>query len=421
MSERTRPEAEHGDADEEELELADVQTLRTRQDLDGLLALARAHRTGTLGKDRDMKKALEAYLAAAELGSAEAEHSAALFYLAGGPIPQDLKEGAARLRAAAEKGSTPAKVYLGNLYELGIHYAKDVEKADVWYRAAARAAQIKDAPDTAEYQLQMAELGSARDYLALQADGHPAEELEPLLRKVRAHGFGLRVRDEGARMSTSDPLQTPVSLPKPATGPAAKPTPKASPTSPTSTAEADEAPAPKPKPKPAPKVKERPRDEAKPAAKPGSARFTPGLGLVAFLYAALFMATAAGAGYAATEGARHVLLPRMGELPLIKQDVRYILPAALLLLGVLPQLLVYRAGTVLKSLVGGALMAGVGWAAWGTGQAMFLADRGVQSAAFGVAGFLALLLALGVAGGAKPKRVKTKPSVSVWSDEDDEP
>ncbi len=369
-----------------------------------------------------MKRALDAYVAAAELGSAEAEHSAALFYLAGGPVPQDLKEGAARLRSAAEKGSTPAKVYLGNLYELGIHYAKDAEKADVWYRAAARAAQIKDPPDSPEYVQQMAELGSARDYLALSEAGTAKEELEPLLRKAKAHGYGLRVRAEGdARPSLVDPVpSSPAPRARPsgadkAAAATAAPTPGAAP--------AAKDPPPKDAPgKPAPtKEPAKPKPSAKKPERPGPSRFTPGLGLVAFLYATLFVGAAAGAGFALTEGAKHLLLPRLGELPLIKTDVHYIFPATLALFGVLPQLLVYRAGTVAKAVVGGAMMAGVGWAAWGTGQAMFVASRGAQSLAFGVAGFLALLLALGVAGGAKPKRVKKKPSVSVWSDVDDEP
>src|SRR5438270_8831525 len=101
-------------------------------DVVGLLALAKAYRTGTAPGGRDMKKCLETYRAAADLGSAEAEYAVALFHLTGGVVPQDLKEGATRLRAAAEKGSVAAKVYLGNLYELGIHYKADPEKADVW-------------------------------------------------------------------------------------------------------------------------------------------------------------------------------------------------------------------------------------------------------------------------------------------------
>jgi hypothetical protein len=59
---------------------------------------------------------------------------------------------------------------------------------------------------------------------------------------------------------------------------------------------------------------------------------------------------------------------------------------------------------VLKALVLGALVAGVGWVAWGTGQGAFHGDRPLQALAFGLAGFLAGLLVLGLIGGAKAPR-----------------
>ena len=103
------------------------------------------------GVPRDLTKCLACYREAAALGSAEAEYAVALFLLSGGSVPQDLKEGAARLRSAADKGDLGAKVYLANLYELGVHYARDPEKADVWYRSAARGAGIQEAPGTQQY------------------------------------------------------------------------------------------------------------------------------------------------------------------------------------------------------------------------------------------------------------------------------
>src|SRR5438270_13751036 len=126
-SERDR-ERDPYEADESELGEAagpdafDLDALVKQANVPGLLALAKAHRSGTAPGGRDMAKCLEAYRAAAELGNAEAEYAVALFYLNGGPaVAQDLKEGTTHLRSAAEKGSIPAKVYLGNLYELGIH------------------------------------------------------------------------------------------------------------------------------------------------------------------------------------------------------------------------------------------------------------------------------------------------------------
>src|SRR5580692_2998402 len=148
----------------------DMGTLRARGDADGLLELARAYRAGTGGMPRDLPKCLACYREAAKLGSAEAEYSVALFYLSGGVVAQDLKEGAARLRAAADGGYLPAKVYLANLYELGVHFAEDSTKADVWYRSAARAAEIKADAQSPEYAKAMADLGCARFCLALAED-----------------------------------------------------------------------------------------------------------------------------------------------------------------------------------------------------------------------------------------------------------
>jgi len=61
-----------------------------------------------------MAKCLDAYRAAAALGSAEAEYGVALFYMNGGTVvPQDLKEGTMRLRSAAE--TVPSPLWTGLL------------------------------------------------------------------------------------------------------------------------------------------------------------------------------------------------------------------------------------------------------------------------------------------------------------------
>ena len=53
--------------------------------------------------------------------------------------------------------------------------------------------------------------------------------------------------------------------------------------------------------------------------------------------------------------------------------------------------------------------AGLGWVAWGTGQGAFHGDRPLQALAFGLAGFLAGLLVLGLVGGAKQPRSAPRP------------
>src|SRR5436190_5482785 len=103
-----KPEGSEANAAEEELgaEALDLEGLKRNGDVEGLLALARAYRSGSAAGGRDMKKCLDAYRAAADLGSADADYAVALFCMNGAAfVPQDLKEGTTRLRSAAEKGS----------------------------------------------------------------------------------------------------------------------------------------------------------------------------------------------------------------------------------------------------------------------------------------------------------------------------
>lgn len=347
----------------------DLDALRARGDVEGLLALARAYRSGDAPGGRDMRRCLDAYRAAAELGSADAEYAVALFRMRGGIVAQDLKEGTTHLRAAAGRGSVPAKVYLGNLYELGIHYKADPEKADVWYRNAARGALIDAEPGSEAHARALADLGCVRYVLALIDSGAAAgDDAARLIQRARAHGYGLRTTSE-------------VAVDSPAlSGPAAK------------IEEADEA-----------------DERAVVAKEPGPSRAAIGLG--AFGYALLFAIAGLGAAYAATRGARELiahgaLLPGLGE----RTDA--VFPLVLGLVGVLPTWLVYRLGTVLKALAIGAFFGGIGWVAWGTGRAELHALRSVQTLAFGLAGFLAALLVLGLSGGTKrePPRPRRRPT-----------
>lgn len=342
-------------------------------DLEGLLALAKEKRAA-----RDMKGCYEAYRAAADLGSAEGEYAVALFAMTGSAVvPQDLKEGTMRLRAAAEKGSVPAKVYLGNLYELGIHYRADPEKADVWYRNAARSAKIEAEPGTDDHARALAELGCARYALALVESGAIAEEDERsrLLARAKAHGYGLKVRDAAApeapadRATITDALAGVEARQRANTTPATKAA--------------------------------RARTEKTPAkAAPSSTRVRDGL--AAFGYAILFALAGLGAGYAAMLGARE-LVAHGTALPGIGTRADLVFPIVLAAIGVLPAWLVYRTSAFAKALVAGAVMGGVGWVGWGTGQAIH-ASREVQTIAFALAGFLAGLLVLGILGGAKKSK-----------------
>lgn len=416
----------------DEAEEAEAAASESGTDIPGLLALAKAYRSGTAPGGRDMKKCLESYRAAAALGSAEAEYAVALFSMNGGTVvAQDLKEGTTALRSAAEKGSVAAKVYLGNLYELGIHYKADPEKADVWYRNAARSAAVEAEQGTPEWTTAMAELGCARHALVLAAGAVEEEEKTRILARARAHGYGLRIRtaahaSDGDRATFVDALAG-AELGVPPTGSARAMTGTPPPvavdvpghagrerkdTSPETRRAKDKVEErAKSIPPPAAPAKtltaseraslERADRAAKKAAAERSARISGAL--AAFGYALLFMLAGVGAAYAAALGARE-LVGHGHVLPGLGKNTRYVFPIVVGVVGVLPAWLVYRFGTFVKGLLAGAVIGGIGWVAWGTGRAVFHSDRQVQALAFGLVGFLVGLLVLGLLGGTKQSR-----------------
>jgi hypothetical protein len=359
---------------------ATLEELVAREDVDGLLALAKAHRGGTDGVTKDLKQCLACYAAAAKLGSAEAEYGAALFYLSGGVVAQDLKEGATRLRTAADGGFLPAKVYLANLYELGVHYAADTAKADVWYRNAARGAGIDADPAGDEYARAMADLGCVRYALALAEDpSASAEDRERFLKKAKAYGYQLKIRRDRASMAAAEPA---------AVDAAAATTETVREASPKKAAKAA------PEPKDA-EPKKRAAARAPSASVLGS--------LAAFAYETMFVAASIAAGYLAHLGALE-LVHHGTAIPLLGHRLYLIIPILLAVIGVLPAFLMYKAGTVVRALAIAAIAGGAGYAVWEAGRALLFATREIQTLAFGVAGFLATLLVLGLFGGVKPPR-----------------
>ncbi len=393
MSERPdrRESAEAGSAEEA---LSELDSLREAGDVAGLLALAKAHRTGD-GAEKDLRACLKAYEVAAELGDAEAHNAVALFYLAGGVVPQDLKTGVTHLRTAADAGHAAARVYLGNLYELGVHYGKDSSKADVWYRTVARGANLIGAPDSPaadspEFDRAMAELGCVRHLYKLRAAGLPEADDQVLTRRAMQLGLRLATRqssDPGERASVfGDGQSGPL---KPGDVAAAKPAPKPG----------------------AASTEQEARDKLQKLDKETKVkpkgRMSVAAGLAGFGYTFLFFAFSTGAGYALTQGA-HVLMEHGTVIPVLGTRTHLILPLALGVFGVLPTFLVYRASSILRALLGAAAASGIGWALWGTGTYAFLHDRMQQSVAASVAGFLAALFVIGLLGGTKKTDPKAK-------------
>lgn len=363
----------------------------SRGDAAALREIAKAYRSGTRGMPRDLKACFDCYEAAAKLGDPESHYALALFLFAGGVVPADSKAAATHLRAAADGGLVDARVYLANLYELGIHYKADSEKADVWVRSAARAAGIADGSEDFEHKL--AALGVVRFAKPIIDDGAtPTDERDALLRKIKARGFSLKLREE---RDSIVPSRTPPPVAvnvdgTPASTSAVGPTPGAT------------EPADAPKKAPEPEKKPAPRKTADKSKKQSS--LTIGPGAASFAYMLAFSIAAFGAGYLAGEGAR-VLHESQGALPLFEHRVDLVFPSVVGALLVFPSLLVYRARTVASALFVAALSTAVGLHLHGTPAGHWMATRVLQGLAFGVGAFLGTLLVFGMLGGAKKRKL----------------
>lgn len=394
--------------DEEHEHELDLAALKASADMVGILALAKAYRTGSAPGGKDMKKCLETYQAAADLGSAEAEYAVALFFLSGGIVAQDLKEGTARLRAAAEKGSIPARVYLGNLYEQGVFYKADPEKADVWYRNAARVSKLDAEAGTDAYTRGLAELGCVRYVLALsETGGLSDDEKARYSARAKAHGYGLKVRDgvaEAERLTLTDALVSAEAAaqtvaPTDVVAPSARSKDFSKTVPETRLGREKQEADTKARLEDTGKHKRAPKPKAEGRAEPSRAKEAAG----AFAYALLFAVAGLGAAYASLLGARE-LVAHGHVLPLLEKKTHLVFPIVLGAVGVLPAVLVYKLSAFAKGVLFGAVAGGVGWVAWGTGRGMFHASREVQVIAFALAGFLAGLFVLGLVGGAKTKK-----------------
>lgn len=363
----------HEDARSEAAEegLPSIEELVAAGDAPRLLELAKGYRAS-----RDLKACLACYEAASTLGSAEAQHAVALFLLSGGVVAKDEKRAAVLLREAADKGHLPSRVYVANLYELGIHYKQDAAKADVWYKNAARTAQIQEVPDSYGFAYAMADLGCVRYCLQVIADPETSEDDRVhFARKAKAYGY----REKGRE--TAPPPEPTATLDDTQTAPERPPAKRA--------AEAKVAAKPTPK-----------EEEEKPRPKKPSS-LTVGPGLAAFGWALVLVGAAVAAGYLGLEGAR-LLVAKYG--PILGAHEERIVLGVSAGLAVVGALMVYTWKSVFKALFAAGLFAGLGWFVWRAPHTHLFHLQPAQGIAFGVAGFLAALLFLGIGGGAKKRR-----------------
>ena len=382
---------------------ASIDALVARGDANALIELGASYRAGTAPGGKDAFAALECFEAASRLGSSEAEYLVGLAFFNGRGIEVDRAEGAKRLRSAAQRGSVRAKVYVANLYELGVHYEADKDKADVWYRNVARAAEIDAAPGTDEYEIALAELGCVRQCLTLVADDAlPKKDRAFYLKKAKSMGYRHRLETARAARTPNPEAQAETQAETQAEIQTATSAEASIETEATAQPEGARGEEPRPE--------STPEDEDEPGASvPLGSRWTFGHGLAAFVVALFFAAAATATGWLAMEGSRALAelgrpIPLLG--PSMSAEASLGLFATIVFaLGVLPAMSTYRPRVVAIGTFVGGIAAAAGWFLFASLPLLW--DATAQAAAFGLGGYLVLVLVLGVLGGTRVRpRIK---------------
>lgn len=370
-----------------------IDELVAREDVEGLMELAAAHRVGTPHAERSLFDALQCYEAASRLGSAEAEYHVGRAHFAGVGVTADPAEGAKRIRSAAQRGELRAKVFVANLYEMGLVYAADADKADVWYRNVARAAGVEADPESEAYELAMAELGCVRYCLTLVADeALPKKDRAFYLKKAKAMGYAQKLAELRAEKARAQAARDEAARDEAARSEAAQREAAQKTTAveePEAAAESAEAPA----------AEGEEKGEEERDALLGE-RWTFGWGSLAFLAASFFAAASVAAGGLAWEGS--VALARAGRaVPYVEGRHWLVYLATVIALGVLPATAAYRGRVVaMAAALGGALATG-GFYLYDAQPLLW--DRVAQATAGGLVGFLGLLFFLGLLGGTRAR------------------
>jgi len=180
-------------------DLSTLEALEEAGDVETLLTLAAAYESGTDEIEADPARAIVAYEAASRLGDEGASYWLARAAFDEGIAPVTLERGVRFLRLAADAGHVEARIYLGSLYELGVHYELDEDKADLWYRSAARAADVDHEHASADWSVEMAQLGCVRSIVPLLEDTSvPKKHRLVYLRLVKNVGYSLFLEKQRA-------------------------------------------------------------------------------------------------------------------------------------------------------------------------------------------------------------------------------
>lgn len=101
---------------------------------DGINNLGKCYEEGFGVRNKNEKKAMKYYRAAADLAYVPAVYNIGSHYFFGEILEQDVEEGMKWLRNAAHQGSASAQFTLGNIYREGLGgFEIDYEEAEKWY------------------------------------------------------------------------------------------------------------------------------------------------------------------------------------------------------------------------------------------------------------------------------------------------
>ena len=106
--------------------LARIRARVNKKDPEAINSLGKDYCHGSLGLQRDMRRAVELWKEAAELGSIEAVHSLGVAYCRGDGVEKDKDKGAEYYRKAAMQGNVESRFQLGYYEERRGNYGRAV-------------------------------------------------------------------------------------------------------------------------------------------------------------------------------------------------------------------------------------------------------------------------------------------------------
>ena len=120
-------------ADDEVLDIGELQEDANAGNVDAQMDLAMAYHDGSYGLKRNDAEAVKWFTKAAEQGDLEGQYNLAIAYYHGYGVKKNINEAVKWFQKAAEQGYADAESILASAYQNGTGgVSKDLVKADMW-------------------------------------------------------------------------------------------------------------------------------------------------------------------------------------------------------------------------------------------------------------------------------------------------